>query len=125
MSIALQPLCLLYAAFMVKHFLCDYPLQTSWMAKAKGAATGWQAPLAAHASVHAAGTLAITLATVPALAWLALVDLVVHGIVDRTKSLSTRGMAPTQPTFWWALGLDQAAHQATHFCFVIALVTGL
>ena len=125
MQISLQPLCLLYAAFMVKHFLCDYPLQTAWMAKGKGTVTGWQAPLAAHAAMHAAGTLAIALATVPTLAWLALVDLVVHGTVDRTKSCATRGMSPGQPQFWWALGLDQCAHQATHFCFVIALLTQL
>jgi hypothetical protein len=72
-QISLQPLCLLYAAFMVKHFLCDYPLQTAWMAKGKGTVTGWQAPLAAHAAMHAAGTLVIALATVPALAWLAIV----------------------------------------------------
>ena len=124
-QISLQPLCLLYAAFMVKHFLCDYPLQTAWMAKGKGAVTGWKKPLAAHAATHAAATLLITLATVPSMAWLALVDLVVHATVDRTKSLATRGMPQTEPHFWWALGLDQGAHQATHFCFVIVLVTRL
>jgi hypothetical protein len=123
--ISLQPLCLLYAAFMVKHFLCDYPLQSAWMAKTKGAASGWAGPLAAHAATHAAGTLVIALATVPALAWLALVDLLVHAAVDRSKSMATRGLSPGQSQFWWALGLDQGAHQATHFCYVIALVTRL
>ena len=124
-QISLASLCLVYAAFMAKHFVCDYLLQTAWMVRGKGAVAGWRAPLAAHAAVHALGTLAIALATVPALAWLALVDLAVHAAIDRIKALSTRGLAFDKPQFWWAFGLDQSAHQATHFAFVIALVTRL
>jgi hypothetical protein len=122
-QISLSLLCLLYAAFMVKHFLCDFPLQTAWMAAGKSAVAGWQTPLAAHVATHAAGTALITLATVPSMVWLALLDLVVHASVDRTKSVATRGLSPAQSHFWWAMGLDQGAHQATHFCFVIALVS--
>lgn len=41
-------------AFLIKHFLADFLLQTDWMAAGKDRPKGWLLPLAAHAGVHVA-----------------------------------------------------------------------
>jgi hypothetical protein len=42
----------LSAAFVVKQFLADFPLQSNWMARGKERANGYLGPLFAHAGVH-------------------------------------------------------------------------
>jgi len=72
--------------FQIKHFLADYPLQNSFMlGKFK---PGWDfvLPLVAHAGVHAVFTFGLCLFVAPHLWWLALVDFVVHFIMDRVKA---------------------------------------
>lgn len=115
-----------YVAFVFKHLLGDYYLQTQWMALGKERRRGWLAPLAAHAGVHALGTLAIVLVVRPSLWWLAPVDFVVHGAIDRGKALVGQSLALTKEdrTFWWAIGTDQALHQVTHFAYVVSLMAG-
>lgn len=122
MLISLPTLVVLYGAFAAKQFVCDYLLQTSWMAKGKCRESYWVRPLLAHAGTHAAGTLVIVLAAAPALFWLAIVDFVLHAAIDRTKALATARMAMSEPRFWWALGADQMAHQLTHFTFVLIIL---
>ena len=124
-ALPLQSLIIVYVAFALKQLVCDFLLQTSWMAKGKCRHDGWLRPLLAHAGVHATGTLVICLATVPALSWLAIVDFVVHAGVDRTKALATERMAISEPRFWWAFGTDQLVHQLTHFGFMLLLVSEL
>ena len=118
------PLVAVYVAFVAKHLLADYYFQTRWMALGKERADGWIAPLAIHVGIHAAGTLVIALTVRPSLWWLALIDFVVHGAIDRGKGLAGRrlGLSPDRPGFWWTIGTDQALHQLTHFAYVIALV---
>lgn len=125
MLLPLPALALVYCAFLAKHLLGDFFFQTFWMAANKGAARGWVRPLLAHAAIHAGLTLAIVLPTVPALAWLALADFVVHAAIDRLKGILTRDWTPASPRFWWALGVDQSAHHATHFVFVLVLLASL
>jgi hypothetical protein len=79
---------ILLIAFQIKHFLCDYPLQESYMlGKFK---PGWDfiKPLAAHCSVHALFTFGIASFFVqPHIAiGLALLDFVLHFISDRLKA---------------------------------------
>jgi hypothetical protein len=114
----------LYVAFVIKQFLADFLLQTSWMACGKAQSRGWLAPLATHAGVHGMLTLLLMLALLPSLWWLGLVDFVVHTVIDRGKALATRGLGLTETdnAWWWLLGLDQALHQLTHFAFVLALL---
>ena len=45
----------LLVLFQLKHFICDYPLQTQYML-GKANATNWVKPLAAHAFIHLSGT---------------------------------------------------------------------
>ena len=88
-------------AFLIKHFLADFLLQTDWMAAGKDRPKGWLLPLAAHAGVHGAMTAALFLIVAPPLAWLGLADMLIHGVIDRLKSISTRRSALT-PLMWHA-----------------------
>src|SRR5210317_2218207 len=102
--------------FQIKHFLCDYPLQTAYML-GKANTKGWILPLATHAGVHALFTFIIVIVafqppyfldTIVLGVILALVDFIVHFIVDRIKASPSLGgrFKPSQPYFWWALGAD-------------------
>jgi hypothetical protein len=115
----------LLAVYQMKHFLSDFPLQRPYMLRKFMGGTAWILPLAAHAGVHAAFTLAITLVVRPALWWLCLLDFTVHFIVDRIKAAPTWGgrWKPEQPYFWWALGADQMMHHLTHYLIIWNLVS--
>ena len=117
----------LYVAFRIKHYVCDFMLQTDWMALTKGkpGMDGYRA-LFSHTLIHAIGTLLITLVFAPSLWWLALVDLAVHSVIDRVKGLLTyrRGWTPKDTIFWWTFGLDQEAHNFTHLAYIIVIVMG-
>jgi hypothetical protein len=127
---SLFSLIVLYVLFRVKHFVCDFLLQSDWMALTKGTPgrEGYQA-LFTHSAIHAAGTLIIALIFAPSLWWLGPLDFVVHSIVDRIKGYFTYkgGWQPKDTIFWWTLGADQEAHNFTHLAYVIIIVwyTGL
>ena len=123
-TISVVWLVVLYVMFVVKHVLADFLFQTSWMATGKARSQGWLVPLATHAGIHAALTLLLMLVLLPSLWWLCLVDFAVHSIVDRGKTLATRGFGLTEKdsAWWWLMGIDQALHELTHFAFVIALL---
>lgn len=115
---------LLLIIYQVKHFLCDYPLQTPYMlGKFKGG-RDWILPLFAHAGVHAAGTLLIGLLFAPLYRiaiLLAILDFAAHFTIDRIKVV--KGAYPmTDKRFWWALGADQMAHHLTHYAIISMLV---
>jgi len=116
---------LLLAVFQIKHFLCDYPLQTQYMlGKFKGG-RDWIMPLLAYAGVHAAGTYVISLLVTKLLYVaipLALFDFAAHFTIDRIKVL--KGSYPmADKRFWWALGADQMAHHLTHYAVIAVLLT--
>ncbi|MCJ8055096.1 DUF3307 domain-containing protein [Shinella curvata] len=110
-------------AFLVKHYLADFLLQTDWMATGKDRSEGWLLPLAAHAGMHGAMTAVLFLVVAPPLVWLGLVDMLIHGAIDRLKSVSTRrkALTPRQTAFWWLFGLDQTLHHLTHIGLAIIL----
>lgn len=114
-------------AFLVKHFLADFLLQTTWMAAGKERPRGWLPPLAAHLGVHGAMTAALFLAVAPQLAWLGLVDVVLHGAIDRTKTLLARHarLTPGRSAYWWLFGADQTLHHLTHAGFALVLAAHL
>jgi len=125
---------LLLVLFQLKHFLADYPLQFPYMYENKGKATGWVAPLANHAWIHAAMTLIIgvfflldvnpEILTRPAFAILfsiTAIDFTTHFIVDRWKA--TRKGGPDTPRFWINLGLDQMAHHLVGIFIIYILIT--
>ena len=76
----------LYISFRLKHFVCDFILQSDWMALNKGLSgkEGLRA-LLSHAGIHAVGTLVIMLFFALPLWWLCLVDFAIHGGIDRLQ----------------------------------------
>ena len=121
---------LLLVLFQLKHFIADYPLQSHYML-GKANVTGWVKPLAAHAAVHAWFTFLTVLLVQPSniLLYLLLpvIDFILHFSVDRVKASPKIGgrFNPTQPYFWWALGVDQMAHHLTHYVFIYILISNL
>ena len=115
---------ILLIVYQIKHFLCDYPLQTPYMLQ-KLNLTGWAVPLAAHAAVHGAFTLAIVMFVNPSLWWLAIFDFAVHFTMDRIKAspnmLNRFGLEDKR--FWWSLGFDQMVHHLTHYAIIFMLIT--
>lgn len=111
------------AAFLVKHLLADFILQPGWMAAGKEQPEGWFLPLLAHAGVHGTITALLFLAVSPSLVWLGLVDMLIHGCIDRMKSLATRRrkLTPQRTAFWWFFGADQTLHHLTHVGLAILL----
>lgn len=116
----------LYLSFRLKQLVCDFILQTEWMALNKSApgVKGYKA-LIAHTLIHSIATALITIVFAPALIWLALIDFIIHSVIDRTKGVLTRkkGWMPKDTFFWWAMGADQEAHNLTHLAYVIIIVS--
>lgn len=126
----MTPLALLaiYIAFRTKQFVCDFLLQTDWMALTKGqpGIQGYKA-LFMHTAVHGTGTTLIMLVLVPSFWWLGLVDFIVHALVDRLKGIYTlqKGWGYHDRWFWWSFGLDQEAHNFTHLAYILIIVAAL
>lgn len=116
---------LLIGAFTVKQFLADFPLQSNWMARGKERREGWHGPLAAHAGVHGALTTLIALAIAPHLWWFGVVDFVIHGCIDRGKTIISAQMrlSTSDIRFWILFGLDQCLHHLTGLFLAYGLMT--
>lgn len=119
-------LLVLYLAFRAKQVICDFFLQTSWMATVKGAPfnMGGAKALGLHAGIHAAFTFILVVLFAPSLWWLGIVDFFVHAAVDKIKARITTGNNWTykDSRYWWAFGLDQEAHNLTHLIYIIMIV---
>lgn len=101
---------------IVSHFVCDYPLQSDFMAKGKNrhtAITGmsWWIIMAAHCAVHAGG---VALATSN---WkLGIAEFVFHYFIDCGKCEGVLGFKGDQALhlackgFWFTLVLMGATH---------------
>jgi hypothetical protein len=112
---------ILYLSFRAKQYICDFLLQTRWMALEKG--RNWKA-LSAHAGIHAGGTLALMLVFAPHFWWLAVVDFAVHGTIDKLKAVFTerQQIGYEHKGFWWAIGIDQELHNLTHLAYIVIIV---
>jgi len=105
----------------VKHFFCDFPLQTSpWIYRNKG--IYFHPGGIAHSAIHALGTWLVLVLFIGEQAWIyALLDFIVHYHIDWGKmQLNKRyGLHPDNSNwFWILLGLDQLAHHITYFVIV-------
>jgi hypothetical protein len=119
---------ILLALYQLKHYLADYRFQTAYML-GKLKEEGWEVPLLAHVSVHAAMTLVIAVGV----CWFrrlpfgfavfaTMFDFYAHFTVDRLKANLSRDAAMNEPRFWRLLGMDQMAHHLTHYLIIYALV---
>jgi len=125
----LVDLLILYIAFRLKQLLGDYMFQTYWMAMSKGKkliGDGGKA-LFAHSLIHASFSFAIVFCWAPSLWWIGPLDFIVHGSVDRLKAyiVDKKGWTPKDTYFWWALGLDQEAHNYTHLLYIVLIARAL
>jgi hypothetical protein len=98
---------------MLSHFVCDYPLQSDWIARSKSrhagppaaydpklhgpVATIWPWVLTAHAATHAAGVYVVTQRTDAAL-----LEWVAHWMIDFCKCER-----------WFGIHTDQCLHLLT------------
>jgi hypothetical protein len=110
---------LLVAALQAKHVICDGPLQTLEMVKAKSHYL--RAMGLAHAAIHGAGTtiLLLLFGFEPVTALVASgLEFLAHYHIDYTKENVVKrfGWTTSDGPFWWALTLDQALH---HFTYLV------
>ncbi|HEY7230341.1 MAG TPA: DUF3307 domain-containing protein [Pseudolabrys sp.] len=124
MTISIACFALLYAAFAVKHFLADFVFQLDWMVSGKDQTRGWAVALAAHAGCHAVLTLLLVLIVTPGLWWLAPVDFVMHGGIDRAKgwALQRLNLNQNDAGWWRVFGADQLLHHVIHLGFIVLIV---
>lgn len=113
-------LCLI--GLFVKHFICDFPLQSfQWMYRNKG--TYLHPGGLVHAGIHGIGTF-FTLALFTNIStglYCALADCLVHYHIDWAK-MNIGRRYDLQPNnserFWILLGFDQLLHHLTYFALV-------
>lgn len=78
---------ILLVLYQIKHFLCDFPLQTPYMLGKFKKYPDFIMPLLAHAAVHGLATLLIALVFKPEMAlFLAGFDMCWHFGIDRVKA---------------------------------------
>jgi hypothetical protein len=119
MSIATAMTALLI--FQIKHFICDFALQTKWQIEGKQTYLGPGGLV--HAGLHAIGTLpALYVMGVPGWMYAAipLGEFVLHNHIDWAKAQidATFGPDPTKLRHWIVFGTDQLLHQLTYLGFV-------
>jgi hypothetical protein len=116
----------IYLAFRAKQVVCDFFLQTSWMASVKGSPfnMGGAKALGIHAGIHGAFTFFLALIFAPTLWWLGAVDFVAHAVIDKLKGAITNkfGWTYKDNQYWWAFGIDQEAHNLTHFIYMLLIL---
>lgn len=115
----------LLLAFQVKHFIADFPLQREYMLRKTLPGWSFLVPLTVHCSVHALGTLVIVLFIDPTKAWLAVLDFVVHFVMDRIKASPNylgRFNDVAKPAYWNCFGVDQMVHHLTSYGIIWLLV---
>ncbi len=109
----------------IKHFVCDYPLQTHFQLVNKGT-YGHPGGLI-HAGIHVLGTAPVFFVVTPGAAVIAIIvagEFLIHYHLDWAKSQVMRrtGWETSQSPFWWAIGADQLGHHLTYIAIVAVLL---
>lgn len=115
----------LLALLAAKHFVCDGPLQTLAMVRAKGTYGHWLG--LAHAGIHGAGSaVALALCALPP-GWVALIaalDAAAHYHIDFGKETLLRRTrwTTTDAPYWWTMIGDQTLHQLTYIAMAAVTI---
>ena len=120
-----QTLIAILCVLEVKHYICDFPLQTRYQFLNKG--TYLHPGGILHSGVHALFTMSAFLIAPPTFALgIAIVvgEFLVHYHIDWSKEQVIRrnGWTATQREFWWAIGADQLLHHLTYLAIGALLV---
>ena len=123
-----DPVHMLIAIFVIlqiKHFICDYPLQTLYQLRNKG--TYLHPGGILHSGLHVLFTTTVFLVAPPgALLAVGIVvgEFLLHYHIDWSKEqlIRRRGWQATQREFWWAIGADQLLHHLTYVAIGALLV---
>lgn len=123
---------ILALAFIIKHFVVDFPLQVPYHYLNKG--TYMHPGGLQHAGLHGLATIAIltyllqighVLASLEMILLMGVLDFVVHYHVDwaKMKLNAKMGWKPDNSEyFWWFLGLDQFLHMLTYLGIIWILM---
>ena len=116
-----------FALFTIKHYICDFPLQTErHLKKITGNTIEQHYALLDHSGIHAIGTMIAASVTVfwindyPITAFVlvvivaGLVDGVLHYMIDLWKVESSKNLSPKDREFWLLLGQDQLFHSLVY-----------
>lgn len=114
-----------FTVLQVKHFICDYPLQTLYQLQNKG--TYGHPGGIIHSGLHGLFTLLAFLVVPPTLllgAAIVVGEFIIHYHVDWAKSQINEHfhLQPNQREFWWMIGADQLAHHLTYIAIAGVLV---
>lgn len=121
----LEQIFILLIIFQLKHFLADFCFQNNYMLQKDRVGWDFIYPLAFHCGVHMGMTLIVCLVFKPNLWWLAIVDFIVHFLMDRFRSSPQylgRFNNIHQAIFWRIFGFDQMIHHLTHIYIIWALI---
>lgn len=116
---------ILSIVFQFKHFISDFIFQNVWMLQKARPNWSFVLPLSVHCAIHSVGTLVIVLWVNPSHWWLALLDFVVHFVLDRIKAgprYLGRFSDMKKSPFWICFGFDQMLHHLTHIYIAWYLV---
>ena len=115
-------------ALQIKHFLCDFVLQTAYQVRTKGIYGHVGGFI--HSGLHALLTipaLLILAASLRAVAIVVVAEFIIHYHTDWSKAQIDEkfewGFANQR--YWVLFGTDQLIHQLTYLAIVYALLTGL
>jgi hypothetical protein len=125
-SRSVQLILLVLLILQIKHYLCDYLLQSEYQYSNKGF-YGHPGGIL-HAGLHALATIVVFAVITPSLQLgLAIVvgEFIAHYHLDWTKEqiLRRRQWVFPQAQFWWVFGADQALHEITYLAIAALLAT--
>lgn len=125
MTEAIAALLAVLVILEVKHFVCDYPLQTVYQVTNKG--TYGHPGGIIHSGLHVLGTSTAFLVITPTLAvgaGILIGEFLLHYHIDWTKDQVMRrnGLTAKDSRFWWTIGVDQMLHHLTYVGIAAILV---
>jgi hypothetical protein len=115
-------------ALQLKHFLCDFVLQTEFQVRTKGIYGHLGGVL--HSGLHILGTipaLYILGTSLPAGALILAVEFAIHYHTDWTKVQIDKRYhwETTDQRYWILFGTDQLVHQLTYLGIVYVVLSGV
>jgi len=115
-------------ALQLKHFLCDFVLQSEYQVRTKGIYGHFGGFI--HSGLHILGTIPALLilgAGVQTIAIVLVVEFAIHYHTDWSKSAVDKAYhwGFDDQRHWIVFGLDQLVHQLTYLGIVYTVMTGL